>query len=323
MSNQTAAKSSREWLAPWLLLVAATALGAVLVSRGPSERRTVLAPAHVDPLSVVPAGPELLLSVDVGALVESAGSELLKAGGAQLLGLRELCGFEPVLGLRRVVLALPPHEPGRRGAPGVASGQDFAVIAETSLEPEAMLRCAEQVIRKRGGSPVRSRLGQFWAVRDQRKPAGEMAVRADGLFVLSGGAYLRSVLDTAAGATSRDEPALLRSELHQAVRGKLGPGQVQLSLLEGAIPEVPSLRAAGLTLRVESQVTLRGFVGCASRMGCADLAALLQSAARELASEPDLAALGTIKVSQREAELELSGSLPRAELGRLLARLSR
>lgn len=311
MSAPSAARQSGEWLAHWLLLLAALALSVLVALRA---RPRAPEPTGVDPMSVVPLGPELLLSANVSELAAAAGPELLRAGGAQLLGLRELCGFEPLLGLRRVVLALPPRQSGQTSA-------DFAFIAETSLEGEGVLRCAEAVIAKRGGRPARSQLGRFRSVRDQRRPAGEIAVRADGLLILSGGAYLREVVDAAGAMPQGDAAARLRSELHQAIRGQLGPAQLSVTLLPGALLSVPELRAAGLALRVGRDLQLRGFVGCASVAACDGAKQLLQGAIAGLASEPALAPLGSLAVSQQQTQLEITGSLPRQQLGSLLSRL--
>lgn len=265
-------------------------------------------------MSAVPPGAELLLAADVSALGAALGRELFELGGAQLLGLRETCGFEPLLGLRRAVLALPQREPGQSSA-------DFALIAETSLEPERVLRCAEAVITKRGGSPMRSRLGAFRAVHDRRKPSGEVAVRGDGLFVLSGGSYLRAVLDTAAGDRTGDETAQVRTRLHAAIRSRLGDAQVTLTVLPGALLGVPDLKAVGVGLRVERDVELLGFVGCSSTSACQQIASMLVQARGELAREPGLAPLGSIQLSEGQAQLELGGHLKRAELAPLLKAL--
>ncbi|HEY6079866.1 MAG TPA: hypothetical protein VIW29_13725 [Polyangiaceae bacterium] len=311
MSAASEARRSSDWLVHWLLLLTALVVSVVVARRTPPRAPQL---AGVDPLAAVPVGPELLLSANLAELAAVAGPELLQAGGAQLLGLRELCGFEPLLGLRRVVLALPPRQP-------LQSSPDFAFIAETSLEGEAVLRCAEAVIGKRGGRPVRSQLGAFRSVRDQRKPAGEIAVRADGLLILSGGAYLRAVLDAAAGRSRGDAAARLRSETHQAIREQLGPAQLSLTLLPGALLSLPELRAAGLSLRLERDIELRGFVGCASVTSCQGAKQLLQGTIAGLVQAPELAPLGSLVVSQQQTRLEIRGRVPRQQLGPLLSRL--
>jgi hypothetical protein len=296
----------------WLLLVAALAAAAWIVAHT-RPRANVEAARDFDLVSVVPQGPELLVSADVQALGAAAARDLLRASGGALLGLRELCGFEPLLSLRRVVLALPRGEADK--------SPDFALIAQTSLEPEPVLRCAEAVIRKRGGNPVRSSLGKFSSVRDQSKPLGEVAIRADGLFVLSGGQYFRDVIDAASGAQHADEPAKLRSAVHAGIRRKLGPSQLVVTLLVGPHLPLPGVQALGLGLDVQSEIRLRGFVGCTSATGCVEASSLLERLQQDLASDPNLSSLSQIKVEQRDAQLQIAGQLPREQLAPLLAQL--
>lgn len=294
----------------WLLLVAALAGAAWLVV---NAARAPLRRSAPDLLQAVPAGPELLLTADVAALGRDAAEELLRAGGGALLGLRELCGFEPLLGLRRVVLAMP------RGVPGQAS--DFALIADTALEVEPVLRCAEAVIRKRGGTPVRSSLGAFTSVRDQDRPVGEVAMRADGLFVLSGGKYFRDVVDSAAGLRHEDETAQLRSRVHLAVRKKLGPSQLAISLLVGPRLPLPGVQALGLALNVQGEVRLRGYVVCPSASGCSEAANLIGNLRDDAVRESGIAGLANVTVTQHDQQLDVSGRLARAELAPLLQQL--
>jgi hypothetical protein len=294
----------------WLLLLAALAGTAWLVlhtSRAPAPRR------EPDLLAAVPAGPDLLFTADVAALGQDVAEELLQAGGGALLGLRELCGFEPLLGLRRVALAMP------RGVAGEAS--DFAVIADTSLQVEPVLRCAEAVIRKRGGTPVRSSLGAFSSVRDQERPLGEVAMRGDGLFVLSGGKYFRDVIDSASGVRPEDETARLRSRVHAAVRNKLGPSQLAISLLVGPRLPLPGVQALGLALHVQHDVKLRGYVVCPSASGCSEAANLINHLRDDAVRESGIAGLAHVMVTQHDEQLEIAGSLARAELAPLLKQL--
>lgn len=290
---------------------------AALLGTGWLVSRAVRAPApraDVDLLAVVPAGPELLFSADVKALGADAAQELLKAGGGAFLGLRELCGFEPLLGLRRLVLAMPRGEPGE-------AATDFALIADTSLEPEPVLRCAEAAIRKRGGLPTRSSLGAFTSVRDQGKPLGEVAIRADGLFVLSGGKYFRDVIDSASGGGRGDEASRLRSRVHAAVRRKLGPGQIVVSLLVGPRLPLPGVQALGLGLNVQRDVQLRGYVVCPSAAGCQEAANLIGNLREEAARESGIASLAQVAVELHDQQLDIHGRLARAELAPLLQQL--
>jgi hypothetical protein len=295
----------------WLLLLVALAATAWFVVRG---SQAPVRRAEVDLLGAVPAGPELLLTADVVGLGNDAARELLQAGGGAFLGLRELCGFEPLLGLRRIALAMPPGEPAE-------AASDFALIAETTFETEPVLRCAEAAIRKRGGNPVRSTLGAFTSVRDQGKPLGEVAIRGDGLFVLSGGKYFRDVIDSASGTRHEDETAGLRARVHAAVRRKLGPSQLTISLLVGPRLPLPGVQALGLGLSVRNELELRGYVVCPSAPGCGEAASLIGNLRDEAAKDSGLAGLAKITVVQHDQQLEISGKLPRTELAPLLKQL--
>jgi hypothetical protein len=306
-------KSSHERYVSWLLLVLALAVSALLVHR--AKPRAGAAARDVDIMSLVPLGPELLLTADVAALSPAVALELMRAGGGALLGLREVCGFEPILALRRVALAVPFRP---QAAPGAS---DFALIAQTSLEPEPVLRCAEAVIRKRGGQPVRSSLGRFTSVRDQGKPLGEVAIRDDGLFVLSGGQYFRDVVDAANGASLGDEASRLRTQVHAAIRRRVAPSLLVVTLLPGASVPLPGVQALGLGLEVGPDVRLRGFIGCASAAACADARRMIEQLKGELARDTGLSGLQSLGVAEHGSELDVSGRLPREQLAPLLSQL--
>jgi hypothetical protein len=298
-----------------MLLFAALLASGWLIQRAKRGRAAVRDASQVELVGCVPAGPALLVTADLSELGPEAAVDLLAAGGGALLGLRELCGFEPVLALRRVAFATPYRDAQAQGA------ADFAIIADTLLEQEPVLRCAEAVIKKRGGRPVRSRLGAFVSVRDQAKPLGEVAIRTDGLFVLSGGQYFRDVIDAAGGAATNDDAALLRSRVHAGIRGKLGPSQLALTLVPGASWPLPGVQALGLGLSIQSELGLRGFVGCPTAAGCGEARALIENMKTELAKDAAVSGLVSVRVEQHEAQLEISGTLPRNQLGPLLTQL--
>lgn len=295
----------------WLLLVLFVAASVGLVLR--SRRAPRVAPPRPTLLDAVPPGPSLLVTADVEALGEAAALELLKAGGGALLGLRELCGFEPLLGVRKLALAVPIAEPGQPS--------DFALLAQTVLEPEPVLRCAEVVIRRRGGTPVRSALGHFVSVRDQKKPLGEIAVRDDGVFVLSGGQYFRDVIDAASGRFVPDGAARDRAQRHEAIRRRLSPAQLLVTVLDGSALPVPGVASLGAALNVGRELELRAYVACESAASCEEAGRVVEMTKAELSKEPGLASLGRAKAQQRGAELTLDARLPREQLGPLLAQL--
>ncbi len=264
-------------------------------------------------VGAVPMGPALLVTADVQALGEAAAIELLRAGGGALLGLRELCGFEPLIGVRQLAFAVPRTEPGQ--------SPDFALIAQTSLDQEPVLRCAEAVIRQRGGRPARSRLAGFQSVRDQQKPLGEVAIRGDGLFVLSGGQYFRDVIDAASGSFVPDPEAKRRGALHAALRAKLAPSQLQLTALPGPLLSLPGVDVFGFGLDVGRELRLRGFVECPSAAGCGEAHNLLVHLLADAAQQPGLSGLAQVEVAQNRDKLAVSGQLPREQLATLVSQL--
>src|SRR6185369_16556896 len=83
----------------WLLLLAAVGMSVWLVSH--TKPRASALP-RVDLLSVVPSGPELLVTADLSSLDAPTVESLLRAGGDALLGLQDQCGFEPLLAVKRI-----------------------------------------------------------------------------------------------------------------------------------------------------------------------------------------------------------------------------
>lgn len=296
-------------VATWLVLAAALGASVWAVRRADVTAPVAVTAPRKDLADLVPPGPQLVVTADVAALGAVAAQELLRLGGGALLGLRETCGFEPVLALRRVAFTIPQSAPGH--------DSDFAFLAETSLQPEPALRCAEQVIRKRGGVPVRSHLGAFTSVRDQQKPLGEMAIRADGVFVLSGGQYFRDIMDAASGTITGDEAARLRTQAHAALRRKLSPAMLSVTMLAGNDFPLPGVQAFGASLDVAQQLTLRGFVSCYSDAGCSET----QASLRQLQQSGGFSALSGVQMQQHERQLELRAVLPREQLGALLSQL--
>jgi hypothetical protein len=305
-------KPSGERVVSWLLLVVSVAL-AVLATRRPVGAGSPAGTGQ-DPLALVPAGPRLLLTAEVAELTRVAGSDMLRAGGDRLLGLRELCGFEPLLRLERVVFAMPGGSHGGHGS-------DFALIAKTTLDPDQALGCAELVIRQRGGSPARSTLGKFTSIRDLGKPLGEVAIRPDGMFVLSGGRYFRDVMDAAQARATPDQARLLRSQLHRKLRDELGPAQLKLTMLGDSAPPLPGIDALGLSLQVEQELRLHGRAYCSSAEACAQAREVIAQTAAELGREPELSGLTGLSMDERPGQLELAARLPREQLGALLLQL--
>jgi hypothetical protein len=257
----------------------------------------------------------LLATADVRALARAVGNDLSGFGAEQLRGVSATCGFEPLLAVRQVALAMP-------FSAGDDSGTDFALIASTSLGVSQVVDCAEKVLRKRGGQPVVGRVGAFSTLHDAQRPLGEVGVRQDGLLVLSGGAYFRAVLDAASGIRQSSETARLRDQLHAQLRRSLGPGQLQLTLVPGDDFVFPGVHAMGLGLNVVGRdAELKGIVGCDTAVACGETKGALERTLRQLATVSGLPGLGGSMIQQRERELQAAMRLPTHDLKSLLRQL--
>jgi len=178
-----------------LLLGALAAAGWVFGGPGTAEHSAAPRPVAAlrderALLTLIPPGSAFVLTADIGALVHSPvgaflGERLGRLANSGKLG--KLCGFEPLERLRELVISVPSE-----GLEDDAHPADLGIVASGRFAAEEIARCAETVIRERGGDAVRTQLGQFRSVRDRQQSGGEVAAR-DGLLLVSGGAYLRAL----------------------------------------------------------------------------------------------------------------------------------
>ena len=109
--------------------------------------------------------------------------------------------------------------------------------------------------------------------------------------------------------------------MHLGVRRRLEPSQLAITLLPGANLPLPGVQALGLGLVVSNGVKLRGFVGCPTAPECAQAQQLLERLKADGAREPGLSGLAALNIAQQEAQLHVTGTLPREQLGPLLTQL--
>jgi hypothetical protein len=202
---------SRRQYAAFFVLVAAVIAAVVLIGRAGRHGR---APRGV--LAAVPKGAWLVATLDVAALRGSALAQPLvgSAGAAVLPGVGPLssaCGFDPLARLQQIAVAAP--EAGDRG--------DFGVAFSSDLTRDELTRCAEKVIRARGGSPSTSSRGSFTVVEDAGDPKHtRLAYREGGPSLAGTGAWLDAMIDAVEAA---DKNADTASTEHDAVRDALAP----------------------------------------------------------------------------------------------------
>lgn len=239
-------------------------------------------PGRAGPLAAVPRGALLLATVDVGMLRRTSLGERLIGRGRRAGGLgpvADLCGSDPMAGVDQLVLAIP------------AAGTDaaFAVFAAGAVDADALLRCAAQVIRRRGGQPVASPMGRFRVLRDASllEPGAELAVAPGGPVVLAQGSYLRRAIDTADGRL----PSIQSSAAHGELRRAVGDGVIAITVVltpelrrtlaqelaaQGAAQSpVAALVSAGMSLQVGERLDGRWVLRCDRPEPCRELAELL------------------------------------------------
>ena len=282
------------------------------------------------PLSIIPPGSAFVLSADVVQLRHAPLGAVLAQRLTRLepssSDLPSLCGFDPLLALDQLALAVP--------SAGVATSdpsQDFAIVASGRFSAEQITRCASAAISQRGGDPVKSQLGSFSSVRDRKSLGGEVAARDRGPLIVSGGAYLRALLDAAEGNSAKHEHEDPRDAHHAALRRLLGPGTIVASWLlpdgwferlsdedDARLSPLRALKALGARLDLSEELRVLLLLECADDASAAKIVALLEplrSALRALPLDPALRGVAERIVTSREgARVRLGLTLRRAEL---------
>jgi hypothetical protein len=253
-------------------------------------------------LDSVPRDAWLVATIDIAALRASPLARPILGAGEKtpIPGLGSLvarCGFDPVARLREAVVTSP--ENGERGDFGLAFTGDFT--------KDELSRCAENVIRARGGSPSASTRGSFTLVEDTGD-AGHtrLAYREGGPFLVGSGGWLDAMID--ATDHKGDRVRVEHTELRAALAGKGGgtPAIVVTALLPAAVRDKlkadlgPELGGAGD--KAYAGVLAVNAAGLAIRLGGgpADSGASTTDIAAELRCETDAACDEVKKLIERK-----------------------
>ena len=321
------------------LALAVWVFGAQPRSAGPATHGDTLSPATDErsPLAIIPAGSAFVLSVDVRALSRSPlgafiAERLGRSAGASKLA--QACGFDPLARLDQLALAIPSANLAAQEHP-----EDFGIVASGRFKAEEITRCASSAITARSGEPIRTKLGSFDSVRDRKASSGEIAAK-DGLLVVSGGSYLRELLDSADSDT-RAGPAGIRDARHAELRRALGPGPLLATWLLGEgwfarvageeanarLSPLAALKTMSLRVNVGRTAELLVLLDCAESEAASRIASLLgelRSSLDMLPLDPALKSIAKrITVEQTAASLKLQLELNQAELTPLLDALGR
>ncbi len=318
------------------LLVGALALSAWLF--GTHRHRTPTSTASSDaassPLAIIPPGSAFLLSVNVAELRRAELGPLVadRFGrlGSDAGGLASLCGFDPLLALDQVALAVPSA-----GVSPVDHDDDFGIVATGRFSAPQITRCARAAISRRGGDPVDSELGAFSSVRDRKADGGEVAARDDGPLIVSGGRYFRELVDAAEGRIVKSEHENPKDAQHVALRRTLGPGTIVATWLlpdgwferfasddSARLSPLRALKALGARLDLDRELRATVLLECASAASATEIATLvdqLRGSLGALALDPTLSsAARRIAVQSDGAQLRLNLSLSQPELKAVL-----
>lgn len=187
-----------------VVLGAITLLLAVLIA---VPRRSGRSPKAFDPFSAVPRGSTALAHVDVRALAQSSlhlDMSRLEPSVPRAQSLAALCRFDPLRSLEQIVLFVP-----KARAPSAANELGLAAVGE--IDADAVIDCAERVLRARGRSPVRASLDSFRSVRARDGSGVEIAVRDGGPLLVASGSALRDMIDATEGRSA----SVIGTDLHR------------------------------------------------------------------------------------------------------------
>jgi hypothetical protein len=326
--------SPRRQYAAFLGLVAAALVAAFALGR----RRV-----RGDVLAAVPRDAWLLATVEVEALRTSPLAQAFAgAGGVTIPGLGRLsdaCGFEPLARLTQVALVAPETE----GDFGVAFAGDFG--------KGELSRCAEKVLRARGGQPSTEVRGSFTVVVDASEPKrARLAYRDGGPFLVGRGPWLSTMIDAVDGKADRARPELLALRASLSKAPPLARAIVVTALLPRAMRDrlraeiesgagapgeayaaVLSVDRAGLAVATGaagSTTYLGAEVHCESPEACGEVKRLVEQRRSAASASPALRLLGlgpaidSLSVEAHGPTLTATAQAPTDDLSRLATRLS-
>jgi hypothetical protein len=255
-------------------------------------------------IDAIPAGAMVVATGDLKALRASEVGAPLLQQGREIPGLgkvTEVCGFDPVDSLKEVAIAIPMA--GDQGEFGLAGIGD--------VDDEAVLNCARKAIEARGGRPVVTRIGSFRSVHDAANEAGggELAVRK-GTLLLSGGTYLRAMIDAADDRT----PTVRSSKAHSMLSKEVGDGALRVTgvltpdqrrtiasemEVSGSDSPAKTIVAGGVSVTLGREVELHAAIACEDVTACGKLGEMLRQLAAERATEDGVQLMGFGEVLKR------------------------
>lgn len=248
-------------------------------------------------LQFIPPGAMLVATVDVAALRHTPLGEQLLGQGRSVAGLGEvatICGADPMDQVEGMAIAIPD------------AGQDtgFGLFASGPIRAAELIGCAEKIVAKRGGRPVRVAAGSFTVLKDAslELSSAELAAAEGGPVILAEPTYVRAALGTVAAES------IQRDERHAALRELVPAGQLVATAVLSAeqrralIEELEAqnqssspfraVTGGALTLTVDEALELVVAIRCDDTRACTKVAAHIQRAAEDEAESEAAQAIG-------------------------------
>ncbi len=280
-----------------LLLAFWAVVAAVVVVRARLAPATTPRRASIDVTEVFPSGAALLLTADLSAWRDS---ELGRAifSATPLGEVERACVGDPTAPARAVALAVPS-----RALAGPEAEVELGLAAVGDFDAAAVADCAAAIVRLHGGDPVRTTLGGFLTVRARGGASeGEVAARDGGPVLLSGGRYLRDMIDAAEGRS----PSLRSEARHRALREAVGvdaalvvswiaPAEGEAlveAVTDAPVDALDHVRAIAARIRLVPRFDLRVLLWCDTAAPCHDLARALNARLQDASSPVARAWLG-------------------------------
>ncbi|MEM1030217.1 MAG: hypothetical protein AAF928_05495 [Myxococcota bacterium] len=331
-----------------ILGVSLAGLVAFVVSTQLGRDGAIETPSPTSMLELIPADPLVVVEVDVVAMKATPVGAQLLGEGREVAGIGEvvdICGDDPLAGVERIALAIP--EVARVG---------FGLFAVGAIDDAALLACATDIVRRRGGTPRERAQGAFRVLSDatQDEAGARLAVRAGGPLVLTEPAYLAesvavrpetsaarsphaelramvpSGLIVATAVLSDTQRATLLDELRVqgATASPLGALRDGAVSIRTDVPAAPAGKRATRGDDERTEVQLAAVLRCDTAPAADTLAVDLEARRAEAARRLDVRLLGlgalldAIRIRRDGARVHVDLVVPAAQVAALFRRLA-
>jgi hypothetical protein len=244
--------------------------------------------------------------------------------------LAQACGADPLELVDRLAVAVPAR-----------TDVGFGVFAQGALDAKTLSRCAETIVARRGGQPIRESRDGFIVVRDGAAGAtgAALALRERGPLLLAEPAYLAAALKTVRG----QEPGVVDDPAHRKLRASVGEATIVATVVLSSeqraslgdelerpgikASPIAAVRGGALAIRLEDQLYGHAIIACDGTGACATIAEALRAELAAKARAPLARVLGyaplleRLMIEPRGDELHLRAAMPVADAVAIVRRL--